>query len=121
LCDDKWKWKIEPFIIAADEMWQDMGRRAYTNSNNISKRRISDSKQLIHLQYCTFIQGVCVEWATCLPWSAAQSVGKYALLKSCFRLSINAARGRSWLRHCATNRQVAGSIPDGVTGIFSLT
>ena len=24
----------------------------------------------------------------------------------------------SWLRHCATNRQVAGSIPDGVIGIF---
>jgi len=23
-----------------------------------------------------------------------------------------------WLRHCATNRQVAGSIPDGVIGIF---
>jgi hypothetical protein len=28
------------------------------------------------------------------------------------------ARWRSWLRHYATNRQVAGSIPDGVTGIF---
>jgi hypothetical protein len=24
----------------------------------------------------------------------------------------------SWLRHCATNRQVAGSIPDGVIGFF---
>jgi hypothetical protein len=23
-----------------------------------------------------------------------------------------------WLRHYATNRQVVGSIPDGVTGIF---
>jgi hypothetical protein len=29
-------------------------------------------------------------------------------------------RWRSWLRHCATNRTVAGSIPDGVTGIFHL-
>jgi hypothetical protein len=28
------------------------------------------------------------------------------------------ARWRSWLRHCATNRSVAGSIPDGVTEIF---
>jgi hypothetical protein len=28
------------------------------------------------------------------------------------------ARWRSWLRHCATSRNVAGSIPDGVTGIF---
>ena len=24
----------------------------------------------------------------------------------------------SWLRHCATRRKVAGSIPDGVTAIF---
>ena len=27
-------------------------------------------------------------------------------------------RWRTWLRHCATNRKVAGSIPDEVTGIF---
>jgi hypothetical protein len=27
-------------------------------------------------------------------------------------------RWRSWLRQCATSRKVAGSIPDGVTGIF---
>jgi hypothetical protein len=25
---------------------------------------------------------------------------------------------RSWLKHCATTRKVAGSIPDGVIGIF---
>ena len=25
---------------------------------------------------------------------------------------------RRWLRHCATSQKVAGSIPDGVTGIF---
>jgi hypothetical protein len=25
-----------------------------------------------------------------------------------------------WLRYCATNRKVAGSIPDGVSGIFHL-
>jgi len=29
-----------------------------------------------------------------------------------------ATRWRSWLRHCATSRKVAGSIPDGVIGIF---
>ena len=29
-------------------------------------------------------------------------------------------RWRSWLRHCATNWKVAGSIPDGVIGIFHL-
>ena len=27
-------------------------------------------------------------------------------------------RWRSWLRHCATSRKVAGSIPDCVIGIF---
>ena len=27
---------------------------------------------------------------------------------------------RNWLRHCATSRRVAGSIRDGVTGIFRL-
>ena len=27
---------------------------------------------------------------------------------------------RSWLRHCATSRKVAGSIPDGVSVIFHL-
>ena len=27
-------------------------------------------------------------------------------------------RWRSWLTHCATSRKVAGSIPDGVIGIF---
>jgi hypothetical protein len=27
-------------------------------------------------------------------------------------------RWSSWLRHCTTNRKVAGSIPDGVSGLF---
>ena len=34
------------------------------------------------------------------------------------QVSLLAMRWRSWLRYCATNRKVAGSIPDGVTGIF---
>ena len=37
-----------------------------------------------------------------------------------FHLITVVCRG-SWLRHCATSRKVAGSIPDGVIGIFSLT
>ena len=31
---------------------------------------------------------------------------------------IGHTRWRSWLRHCATSRKVAGSIPDRVIGIF---
>ena len=27
-------------------------------------------------------------------------------------------RWRSWLRHCATSRKIAGSIPDGIIGIY---
>ena len=33
-------------------------------------------------------------------------------------LSFRSTRWRSWLRHCATSRKVAGSIPDGIIGIF---
>jgi hypothetical protein len=32
--------------------------------------------------------------------------------------SVRGTLWRSWLRHCAGNRKVAGSIPDDVTGIF---
>ena len=35
-----------------------------------------------------------------------------------YELQINNMRWRSWLRHCATSRKVAGSIHDGVIGIF---
>ena len=37
--------------------------------------------------------------------------------KSCILL-VGDTQWRSWLRHCATSRKVAGSIPDGVIGIF---
>ena len=32
--------------------------------------------------------------------------------------NVRGARWRTWLRHCATSRKIAGSIPDGVIGIF---
>ena len=34
------------------------------------------------------------------------------------RMDTMDTRWNSWLRHCATSRNVAGSIPDGVIGIF---
>jgi hypothetical protein len=34
------------------------------------------------------------------------------------RLCVFGTAVAQWLRYCATNRKVAGSIPDGVTGIF---
>jgi hypothetical protein len=33
-------------------------------------------------------------------------------------VAVWGTRWCSWLRHCATCWKVAGSIPDGVTGIF---
>ena len=33
-------------------------------------------------------------------------------------LSVLGTTVAQWLRYCATNRKVAGSIPDGVIGIF---
>ena len=39
------------------------------------------------------------------------------LFSECTRMSWG-TRWRRWLRHCSTSRKVAGSIPDGVRGIF---
>ena len=33
-------------------------------------------------------------------------------------VQVAAVWWRSWLKHCATSPKVAGSIPDGVIGIF---
>jgi hypothetical protein len=43
--------------------------------------------------------------------------GKYLFAFGNKRLE-GATRWRIWLRHCTTSRKVAGSIPDGVIGIF---
>ena len=40
---------------------------------------------------------------------------------SCLEIYVDClgcTQWRSWLRHCATSRKVAGSIPDGVIAIF---
>ena len=36
----------------------------------------------------------------------------------CFYQAYTGAAVAQWLKYCATNREVAGSIPVGVTGIF---
>ena len=44
-------------------------------------------------------------------------INYYAKIKN----GIKEKRGTGWrsgLRHCATSHKVAGSIPDGVTGVF---
>ena len=49
------------------------------------------------------------------PVVAEDNHEKYFSRKSIVRLGAAVAQ---WLRCCATNRKVAGSIPDGVIGIF---
>jgi len=41
-------------------------------------------------------------------------------LRSCLssEIMLRFSSMNSWLRHCATSRKVAGSIPDNVTGLF---
>ena len=42
----------------------------------------------------------------------------FLLVFQLYPLIIGGTLWRSWLRHYATSPKVAGSIPDGVTGIF---
>ena len=50
-------------------------------------------------------------------------VNVFGVIQEEFRLlstfHFRGTRWRVWLRHCTTNRKAAGSIPDGVIGIFS--
>ena len=49
---------------------------------------------------------------------ASSDSGMLSYFKLFFILQTIPLPQRSWLRHCATSRKVAGSIPDGVIGIF---
>ena len=71
----------------------------------------------------TRLHGVTAQMTTnlatkvCLLFCA--SLQTTALLKlNCRCILFGGTRWRSWLRHCATSRKVAGSIPDCVIGIF---
>ena len=67
-----------------------------------------------------------LRWATNIQWRSAvsQKTDDHENSTSlCIRNTFNVEKGRwrrwrTWLSHCATRRKVAGSIPDGVIGIF---
>jgi hypothetical protein len=46
-------------------------------------------------------------------WATKHIIFRYLLFLDGGPLMVT-----QWLRYCATNRKVAGSIPDGVTGFF---
>ena len=71
------------------------------------------------------------EWGNCLLKLVQETATLFPLAEilvnrlrlSCSSLILipvtrRATRWRSWLRHCATSRKVAGSIPDGIIRIF---
>jgi hypothetical protein len=58
---------------------------------------------------------------TLLTLKNLSSIKRFYCFSSKFISKYSTSLGtlwRNWLRHCATSRKVAGSIPDGVTGIF---
>ena len=62
---------------------------------------------------CTFSSTLCIKLLH-RSFTCWESVPKFYHHHITFR----GTRWRSWLRHCATSRKVAGSIPDGVIKIF---
>ena len=65
-------------------------------------------------------QGVTQEYKKYTNDRMIQTYKNGHLLKqySNFSQCLLGKRWRSWVSHCATSREVAGSIPDGVIGIF---
>ena len=71
----------------------------------------------VYEKYAACMFRVGVTYVRVLP----SCIGMYALQASRWRLDVPPGRRwRSWLRHCAKSRKVAGSIPDDVIGIFHL-
>jgi len=75
--------------------------------------RINNIK-CITLVFCMIIYVWCISCASCMCVQCLSCSVKF-LLRT---WSAWCAWWRSWLRHCATSRNVAGSIPDGVTVTF---
>jgi len=64
-------------------------------------------------KFCIFLTAIYHIWKSSLLWTSSIVYGKESVV-FCRRGTAVA----QWLRRCATNRKVVGSIPVGVTGIF---
>jgi hypothetical protein len=59
-------------------------------------------------------------WKKVLYWSIHLLLSPVSILSFIYKFFIcGGTRWRSWLRHCASSWKAAGSIPDGVIGIFN--
>jgi hypothetical protein len=97
--------------------------RAETSAINYHCLRCNNpeehSSHLFHsgnLKFCT-IQHVCHVLQLYCNSNSLWSVFYRILLRFLFVVPSGHAVAQ-WLRHCATNQKVAGSIPDGVIGII---
>jgi len=85
-------------------LWQETSISYNNNNNNNNNTPYSDAPQAI-------IYPETDGFAVAIQDDQNQKL-REALLGG------KGTRWRNWLRHCATSRKVAGSIPDGVIGIF---
>jgi len=61
----------------------------------------------------------CFYFVSFYAWMCAWYASCFCLIFLCYVFLLGASCWwHSWLRHCAESRKVAGSIPDGVIGIF---
>jgi len=91
--------------------------------SHLSNLTLLDVVSFFHKFLCLFrgprrhsAYGAVLQIGRSLVRSQLVSLEFFMDIKS-FR-SVWGARWPSWLRHCSTSRKVAGSIPDGVIGIF---
>jgi hypothetical protein len=76
------------FVTVAAEKW--------TKAHSVLSQETVDRNYIAVLYCSVFLRGVIL---------------RYIVI-------FRGMRWRSWLRHCATSWQVAGSIPDSVSGFF---
>ena len=105
---------------------------AYSESIGFKSRLLQDCLSSLLLCFSSVPSGIWQESISNRPRPLPNSL-RHHHISLCYtiyategvvKLTINyisvagGTRWRSWLRHCATSRKVAGSIPDVVIGIF---
>jgi hypothetical protein len=60
----------------------------------------------------------CVKMPSAVCYNIIHCLHIFICYTMLYQLPIGGTRWRSWFRHCDKSWKVAGSIPDGVTGIF---
>jgi len=75
------------------------------------------SPQISQRMYAMFITVACSNKTKDILYTGVKTGDNMSRVNESFTRSVK-YRWRSWMRHCATSRKVAGSIPEGVIGTF---